>query len=328
MSLLLSLILIITFIIVYMLMIKIFTVLFLITGLTKEKAHFQVISLLTNSGFSTNESELITTNRSRRRIAKVTMITGTIFNVVIASLLINILFNINLNDEMESLKMMGIAAAILIGLMIILKIPFISRGIERLIEKVATKINDKNHHDNIITELDSYGKRSIVEVYVSHLPDEIKGKTIEESCLKSRYDIIVLLIQRNGRVIDAKPSTILQKGDKLVLFGKTINIKDLFNIHIEHKEELIDDSKINNLSIIDNYGVNALTEIEIKHLPEILVNKSLSESILKEKYDINVLMVKHDDKVILVDAETKLSIGDNVILIGPYQHIKTLFLDD
>ena len=142
MSLILSLVLIIVFIVIYMLMIQIFTVLFRLTGLTKEKAHFQVISLLTNSGFSTRESELITTNRSRRRIAKFAMITGTIFNVLIASLLINILFNIKF-DEMESLKIMGIAIGIFAGLLLIINLPFFKKAFERLIEKVAIKVNNK-----------------------------------------------------------------------------------------------------------------------------------------------------------------------------------------
>ena len=326
MSLILSLVLTITFVIIYILMIQIFTVLFRITGLTKEKARFQVISLLTNSGFTTHESELITSNRSRRKIAKVTMITGTIFNVLIVSLLINILFNIKLNDEMESLKLLGIAVLVFVLLILFIRLPFFRKGIENLIENIATKINDKHHHENIITELDSYGQKSVVEVYISNLPHVIKGKTIEEAALRSRYNIILLLIQRNGRLIDVKRDTIIQKGDRVVMFGKTAYIKELFDIEIENQEEVLEEKVVNNLSVIDNYGSNAMVEIEIKHLPSILKDKTLGESILKEKYDINILMIKHDEKAILVDADTIINEGDNVILFGPYQHIKTLFL--
>ena len=40
-------------------LIQVFSVLFRISGLTKVKAKFQVISLLTNSGFTTSESEIV-----------------------------------------------------------------------------------------------------------------------------------------------------------------------------------------------------------------------------------------------------------------------------
>ena len=69
MDLMTSVILIMVFIIIYVILIEIFSMLFRITGLTKEKASFQAISLLTNCGFTTGESEVITSDRLRRRIA-------------------------------------------------------------------------------------------------------------------------------------------------------------------------------------------------------------------------------------------------------------------
>ena len=46
----------------YILIIDIFTILFRMSGMTEEKAKFQVISLLTNSGYTTKESELVVSN--------------------------------------------------------------------------------------------------------------------------------------------------------------------------------------------------------------------------------------------------------------------------
>ncbi len=43
--------------------------LFMLTGLPERKARFQVISILTNTGFTTGESEVITSSRRRRRLA-------------------------------------------------------------------------------------------------------------------------------------------------------------------------------------------------------------------------------------------------------------------
>lgn len=59
-------------ILVYVIFIEIFTIIFRLTGLTNDKARFQVISLFTNSGFTTQEAELIVSSRVRRRIANIT----------------------------------------------------------------------------------------------------------------------------------------------------------------------------------------------------------------------------------------------------------------
>ena len=76
-------------IVLYIYTIEVFTILFRITGLTKEKAKFQVISLITCSGYTTSEAEIVTTNKTRRRLATICMITGIVFNVIIISFIIN-----------------------------------------------------------------------------------------------------------------------------------------------------------------------------------------------------------------------------------------------
>ena len=53
-------------IMLYWVMSELFTMLFRFTGLPEEKARFQVISLLTSSGFTTRESEMIISTKSRR----------------------------------------------------------------------------------------------------------------------------------------------------------------------------------------------------------------------------------------------------------------------
>ena len=329
MSLILSLSLIIGFVLFYILMIQIFTVLFRLTGLTREKAHFQVISLLTNSGYTTNETELITNNKTRRKIAKFAMISGTIFNVVIASLVINTLLSVRVENSKEVLTTMGILIISFILFLLFLRLPFVKRLIEQLIEKIIARIRKRKMKENIITVVDSYGKKGIVEVYLVELPEGMEGKPLEQTFLRSRYNINLLTIRRHDKSINVKKETILQKGDRLVLFGKVSTIKELFLVQAVVKEEKHEDEdKLNKLSIIDNYGVNALVEIRMNHVPDIIKNKKLSESNLKEKFDITVLMIKHEDKAILVDADSKLMVGDKVVLIGPYEHIENLFIDE
>ena len=58
-------------ILLYFVMSEFFTALFRFTGLPNEKARFQVISLLTGCGYTTRESEMILSSRSRRRLAMI-----------------------------------------------------------------------------------------------------------------------------------------------------------------------------------------------------------------------------------------------------------------
>ena len=70
--------------VLYILIIDVFTILFRMSGMTEEKAKFQVISLLTNSGYTTKESELVVDKLVRRRLARTIMLFGYIFSVTLS----------------------------------------------------------------------------------------------------------------------------------------------------------------------------------------------------------------------------------------------------
>ena len=78
-------------IIVYELLIQIFSALYELSGLTKEQARFQVTSLLTGTGFTTSESEKMLETKKRRRVTRDIMIVSYIFNISIISTLITLL---------------------------------------------------------------------------------------------------------------------------------------------------------------------------------------------------------------------------------------------
>ncbi len=84
---------IVTFLI-YFIFIEIFTVLFRLTGMPRNKSRFQVISLFTNSGYTTQEAELIVNHQMRRKLATTTMLLGYALNVTVISVLINIIMTL------------------------------------------------------------------------------------------------------------------------------------------------------------------------------------------------------------------------------------------
>lgn len=70
-------------ILIYWIIAEFFTILFRFTGVPDEKARFQVVSLLTGCGYTTRESELFVSTKSRRRLARIIMMFGFVFNITL-----------------------------------------------------------------------------------------------------------------------------------------------------------------------------------------------------------------------------------------------------
>ena len=316
-------------VILYIYTIEVFTVLFRITGLTKEKARFQVISLITCSGFTTSEAEIITTNKRRRRLAIICMITGIIFNVIIISFIINMIGSISSSALSHELVInIVIILGVAVGIIVISKLPFVAKALEKLTEYFARKIIYRNKHDNTLTMLDLYGKDAIVEIYINVIPEVLKDKTLEESELKSRYRINLLMLKRKNRTIEITNNTVIQKNDEIVVFGARQAIKDLFTYKTyEVIEEEIVQPKENIITLIDNYGSDAMAEIEIHNLPEILKDKKLSESEIKTVYNLNIIMLKRNDSSIKVTKDTIIKNNDEIVIYGNYSNIKKIFIN-
>lgn len=331
MSLVASILAISIAIVLYFSLIEIYTVLFRITGLTKEKARFQVISMITCAGFTTGESEIITTNRKRRRLAVACMISGTLFNVVIISLIINLIGSIAKADFIEEqLIWIGIILGSLVLVLIIIKIPFVSKFIEKTIEVLGRKIMNRKDNANALTMLDSYDSDAIIEIYINNIPEILKNKTLMESNFKNQYNINILMLKRGNRTIDITKDTVIQNKDKIVVFGNRQIIKDLFTYKVDenYEKEVINTPKENIVTLIDNYGADAMAEVEIYNLPEILDGKKLFESKIKTEYNLNVIMIKRDEEPVPVTKDTEIQYLDKIVVFGNYNSIKKIFLEN
>ena len=318
MGLIASVILILAFIVVYVIVIQIYSVLFRITGLTKEKARFQAISLFTNSGFTTSESEIITSDRVRRRIATAAMINGYAFSVIIVSLIINVILSLKEDLQDQALIVMLYAFALFVVLIIITQIPIFKRWFEKLIQSIATKILRRNQSENIIIMLDNYGRDSMAEIILNRVPEFMVDVPLEEMKIKEKYRLNVLMIKRSGKVIDVNKDTIFKKRDHLVVFGSNASINNVFN---RKKRE----QKNNIIELIEEYGEEAMTEIQLNIVPEILKNKGLFESGLKSSYSINLLTIKRKDISVAITKDTILQEKDVIVVFGPYINIKKIF---
>lgn len=122
-----AVLLFVLFILVYVMIAEIFAVLFRLTGLTEDKAKFQVISMLTNSGYTTQESEIITKSKIRRKLARVTMIFGYAFTVTIVSSVVNIFLQFKKTQIQQVIWIIGILCVFVILLYFFRKLTWLKK---------------------------------------------------------------------------------------------------------------------------------------------------------------------------------------------------------
>lgn len=228
MSITSALILFVLFIIVYVVIAEIFTVLFRLTGLTEEKARFQVISMLTNSGFTTSESELITSSKIRRRLARLTMLFGYSFTVTIVSTVVNIFIALTKAQLEHAWGVAGVILFAFIILYLLKNFGFIKKDFDDFIEKMGNKIMFGNN-SNAIVVLDTYGNNVMVEISLSHIPRELSNIPLGKSNLSEKYNLKIILIKRHGEMITKiNGDTIVKMNDLIVVFGSYKEIRLLF----------------------------------------------------------------------------------------------------
>lgn len=321
---------------IYMFMIEIFSVAFKLTGLATSKIKFQVASLFTASGFTTQESELITNDDRRRRIAVACMYTGHIFSVVIMGLIINVLISIGetINADRSGrtfTEWYFIVFYISLGvflLVLITKIPAINRRFQKLLEKIAINTSKGRRENNIITVLDYYGKSAIVEVVLNKLPDFAKEVSLYDMALTKKYALILLSLRRGNRRVSISKDTMLIKGDVIVAYGHINDIREAFVNSVANKKGVSDTVVIDNsneIQLINNYGSNTLMEVVVNEVPKELDGIKMKDSHLTDRYSINIVIIKRDNEYISADKDTIIKKGDTVTLFGPYLNIKHLF---
>lgn len=223
-----SLVLFVLFIIIYAIISDIITIFFRLTGMTEEAARFQVISLLTNSGFTTRESEAIVASRARRRLAKATMLFGYIFTVTIMSTIVNFFMTVGKSELKQLTVLMPSLLLILILFQLIRKSGFFKNWFDKTIEKLGNRImfgSDKNP----VVLLDDYGNMVVAHIYLQKVPEILHGKTLSESGLMQKHNLMVMMVKtNNGEATQATADTILHNEDIVMVLGNRKKIREIF----------------------------------------------------------------------------------------------------
>ena len=318
----------------YMFIIELFSVALKLTGLANSKIKFQVASLYTGTGFTTAESELIANDERRRKIAVACIYTGHIFSVAIMGLIINVVISIvevvhswTTPDFTSWYFIVLYVSSGLFFVMLFLKIPPINKRFQKFLETIAINSSKHNRNSNIVTVLDMYAKNAIAEVKLNQVPPFMADTPLFEMGLTKKYSINILSIKRGKRLLDVTKDTMFRKGDTLVIFGLINDIKDAF-VNSLSTDKVVEVEHFNEITLVNNYGSNALVEVYIDEVPKELDGVAMKDSHLTDRYSISVGVIKRGEGYVFPDKDTVIQKGDTLTLFGPYKNIKLMFKND
>ncbi len=220
-----SLLLFVFFIVVYSIIAEVFIVFFRFTGIPEEKARFQVISMLTNSGYTSRESEMFLKSKMRRKLARMTMMFGYAFTVTIVSSTVNVFIQIKDISDLSSITFIPVVFVLAFGLWFARNNKLIRKFLNKKIEGIAKKYVFNNNKNPVLI-IDEYEDVIIAEVLLKTLPAIFVDKNMAESKIKQDYNIIALIVRKNGkRESLVHADTILAEGDSLVVMGQESDIR-------------------------------------------------------------------------------------------------------
>ncbi|MDD5408687.1 MAG: TrkA C-terminal domain-containing protein [Candidatus Omnitrophica bacterium] len=215
--------------------VRIGAIAFQLTGLPWPLATFQALSCFTGTGFTTRESELVTNNPQRRKIASVLIVLGHAGFVTLIATFAN-----SLRTDLVTIYKVPFINSIIPGklvpwinlVIIILGVYAIYRIV--INSRLAVKLTDilrahiiKNEiikavsFEELVVATGGYGV-SRIEVCKD---SPILNKSLREADLP-RFNILLLAVERAGEVTPNPPiETKIILGDSLVCFGKLGDIR-------------------------------------------------------------------------------------------------------
>ena len=225
-------------IIVSFIVVRIGAIAFQLTGMEWSLAKFQSLSCFTGTGFTTQEAELITSDRQRRKIASVLMVLGNaglVFMIatfanslrpqqILEKRLIELILPISVPEGLLPwINLLVIALAILV-LWTIFRNQKFRRRLTNFLRKriIKRELFTAASFEELLIATGGYGV-SKIEICAG---SPVLDKTLSESQLRS-HDITVLAITRNSRTMPNPPAdTKITLGDQLICFGKLQNIRN------------------------------------------------------------------------------------------------------
>ncbi len=202
---------ILLYLLIVLLVIEISVVAFTLTGLERDVARYQAISMLTGTGFTTDESQLIIDHPVRRRISMFLILFGAFSLAVVISAITNMLSN-----DLR-LKELTIISIVLLAIYFLGKTPLTKKLLQHRFQYEMKKNLDISELP--VKEVLFLQKGDIVTDIVIEEGAKLDGKKVEK-VFEHGHDANLLFIKRGEVNIreDLIEETI-QAGDKLYIYG-------------------------------------------------------------------------------------------------------------
>jgi hypothetical protein len=193
--------------------IEIYVVLFRLTGLNLKVSRFQVISLMTGTGFTTGESELILGHPIRRKLATFLILFGAFSLAVIISTISNFLSN-----DLRLIHILYIAGGVML-VFGVLKLTCIQTILSKLFHKQMkqnVELGDLPIRDVFLTEKKDY----LIKLHI-YTDSSLVYKTVNQVINESKHlEFVVLFIKRGELKMRGNIyNEIIHEGDQLFLYG-------------------------------------------------------------------------------------------------------------
>ncbi len=216
--------------------IKIYSLLFQLTGLSRKKSWFQVASILTSTGFYTKESEIITLDNTRRSLAFTLMIFGYVSTVVSIVTIISVIIQ-------------GYDYGVYVFVIVSIVMYFIlinTSIVTYLLKNTVVYLGNILFYgttNNSIFVMHNYGNKVLAEVTINEMPEDLKDVKIGEIEAFEIYNIDVLaILRKNSTITTISLDNIINKGDKIVIYGDMIKITYLFRTKVQN-EKIVEEKK-------------------------------------------------------------------------------------
>lgn len=201
--------------------IEIAVMLFVATGLNKPIARYQVISMLTATGFTSEESKLIVDHPIRRRISAAVILFGYFSLAVMISSIATILSN-----DLR-INVLLIVITVFMTVLLVLKSGLMKNFLGKLFEHVMEEAY--NLEDWPLKTALSLESNDMVTLLEIHEDGEYSGQKAGK-LLERKDDIHVLFIRRGDAIVRKLVyEETLKAGDLVMIFGDVDIIKERFS---------------------------------------------------------------------------------------------------
>jgi hypothetical protein len=194
------------------------------TGLSREVATLQARSAFTGTGFTTSESEKVVNHPVRRRIVMMLMI---LRSAGLVTVIISVILSfVSAGDAQHRLFRLVWLIGGVAGLLALAHLPFVNRGLERVIGWALNRWTDLDVRD-YSRLLNLSGDYGVTEVNIRE-GDWVEDKDLKE-CDLGQEGVTVLGIQRSdgGYVGAPHGDTTVYAGDTLIVYGRSDTLEDL-----------------------------------------------------------------------------------------------------